>query len=83
MNIRTAENPYRVEIRINGFCYLLQLDEDEVELTVTKSKDSYQTKTKATVLYSGDAVDFAVNNKGLMGYGQIDYEKALINFIKK
>ena len=79
--IRTAENPLRYEIRNNGYIYLLQLDEDEINLTVIKSKDSYRAKTKAEILYDGDASDFAVNNKALLEYEQIYYKKALVNYL--
>ena len=81
MKIIEANNPLRLYTIIENKEILLQVEDNETMLTITKSKRSNKPASKCVILWEGQPEDFATNYKGLMEYGQIDYNKAFINFL--
>ena len=79
-DIRKANNPERYSLIEDNLEYILQIkDSDYMILTV--SKNNKRAKSKAWTLFDDYIDEFCFNNEGEIEYGQLDIEKAFVNYV--
>lgn len=83
MKIYEDKNPYRLSVTIGKDCIMLQMDDEERRLIVTKFKNSNAPMSKRVkLLWEGEPEDFA-REYNAMEKGMYCVEDAFKNYLKQ